>query len=58
MTRCVLGTLEKESNTHTVELNLIATEMLAFPSEPSRNNNYSDLMTVILYMRRQLLNSL
>ena len=31
----------------TVEPDLIATEILAFPSKPSRNKNHSDLMIAI-----------
>ena len=33
---------------YTVESDLIATEMLAFPSKSSGNENYSDLMIVIM----------
>ena len=39
----------------TVEPDLIATEMLAFPSKSSGNKNGSDLMIVILYMGGQLI---
>ena len=39
----------------TVEPDLIAAEMLVFPSKSSRNKNDSDLAIMIQYMRRQLL---
>ena len=40
---------------YTVEPDLIATEMLAFPSKSSRNQTDSDLMIAIPYMGKQLL---
>ena len=42
-------------NSNTVEQDLIATEMLAFPSKPSRNKNDSDLVIAISLRGRQLL---
>lgn len=51
----ILSTLSSSLTIATVLLYLVATDMLAFPSNSSRNENDSDLTIAIPQIRRQLL---